>query len=215
MIALAVVLFVACKKDEPAVVEPVVHHEYGNLKVGNYWTYQHYHIDTNGVETALDKFDTCFIEKDTVVDGHTYYKMIRPRIANPKFTAYFWREFEGAIYDTEGKVQFSAEDFTTIFDTVYSTTTHGGVTDTVYTATSRMVDKDKNIITPAGNFTTRSYQTTYALSDWFEHRNRVSNRRFAKDIGIVCETLEFYASNPTYTERRLVSWGTTSIPQVQ
>lgn len=210
MIVLAIAFLAACKKDEPpVVVEPVVHPDYGNLKVGNYWIYQHYHIDTNGIETALDKFDTCYIEKDTVVDGNTYFKMIRPKRGGYiKFIACYWRDFEGVIYDTEGKIQFSAEDFTTIFDTVYNTTIHGDVLDTIYIATSKMVDKDKSIITPAGNFSTRTYQTKFELSDWFEYRTRYSSKRFAKDIGIVSETLEIYASDPTYTERRLVSWGT-------
>lgn len=215
MIVLAMVVFASCKKDQPSVIEPVVYPEYGNLKVGNFWIYQHYHIDTNGIETALDKFDTCYIEKDTVVDGNTYFKMIRPKRGYIKFIAYYWRDFEGVIYDTEGKIQFSSEDFTTIFDTVYTTVTHGEVLDTIYSATSMMVDKDKSIITPAGNFTTRNYQTKFELSDWFEYRTRYSNKRFAEDIGIVSETLEIFASDPTYTERRLVSWGTTGVPAVQ
>ncbi len=220
MILLGIIVIAACKKDEPPVVEPpvieppvepVVYPEYGNLKVGNYWIYQHYHIDTNGIETPLDKFDTCYIENDTVIGEHTYFKMIRPRISIPKFGTYYWREFEGVIYDRNGKVHFSAEDFTTIFETRYSIRTNGDEVDTLYVVTSMMVDKDKNIITPAGNFLTRTYQAKYELADWFSIgmlKTRFSNTRYTRDIGIVSETLEIYASDPTYKERRLVSWGT-------
>lgn len=206
---LVIVTLSGCKKDEPAVVEPIVYPEYGNLKVGNYWTYRHYLIDTTGIETALDIYDTCYIEKDTVVGGNTYFKMISPRrIGVIKFIAHYWRESEGIIYDIAGKVCFSAEDFTTIFDTEYSTRLNGNQVDTIYIATSRMVEKDKSILTPAGNLITRNYQTKYELNDWFDYRTRYKNRRFTKDIGIVSETLEFFTTDPTYTERRLVSWGT-------
>lgn len=207
-----ITLLMSCKKDEtPAIIDPVDFPVYGNLKVGNYWAYQHFLIDTNRVATPLDKFDTCYVEKDTVIDGYLYYKMIRPRLAPArKYIVYYWREYQGNIYDTAGVIRFSSEDFTTLFDTDvhYSDASQ---TDTSYVTTSKMVDKDKLVTTPAGEFVTLNYQTKYVMGAWWHGwhggENRYSDKRFAKDIGIVTETLDIYSSVPTYTERRLVSYG--------
>lgn len=204
LIFIAITVLFACKKDEPDIIEPVVYPVYGNLQIGNYWTYQHFNIDTNGVVTPLDKFDTCYIEKDTIVGGYTYFKMIRPSRVPRRIHTYYWREKEGVIYDTTGEVFFSAEDFSTIFDTEYITNNNN--TDTLYKVTRKMVDKDLMITTPAGYFFTRTFQTKYQPDDFLDNRTRYSNTRYCKDIGIVSETLEIYSTMPDYTERRLVSW---------
>lgn len=207
MIALSILTLAACKKDEPVIVEPVEYPVYGNLKVGNYWIYQRFVVDTNGVETPLDKFDTCFVEKDTVVDGLTFYKIIRPSLIPRRINKYFWRESEGKIYDIDGIVRFSADDFTTIFDTYYSTRQWNNQIDTLYVVTSKMVDKNKKITTPGGNFFTCTYQTKYEMSDLFEYRTRYSNTRFCRDIGIVSETMERCASPPAPAAPREVGVG--------
>lgn len=207
MIVIAITLFAACRKDEPVViVDPVIPPVYGNLKVGNYWIYQHFLLDTNGVETPLNKYDTCYVEADTVLGGETYYKMIRPSLLYHTIYTYYWREKDGVIYDYLGKICFSSEDFTTIFETDYIENPDN--TDTLYIVTEKMVDKDLNITTPAGSFVTRTYQTKYQPVHLWDNKTRYSNRRFSKYVGIVSETLEFYTTNPNYTERRLVGWGT-------
>ncbi|HLN52663.1 MAG TPA: hypothetical protein VK212_03075 [Lentimicrobium sp.] len=202
MIVIAAALFISCNKEEgdkPITLPP----DYANLKVGNYWIYQHFKIDTTGEETALDKYDSCYVEKDTVINGKTFYKMIRPRAIYSKYV-YLWRDSSGYIVNTSGKIWFFAEDFTTVFDTTYAF----GAGDTTYVATSRMVDKDKVVTTPAGDFVTRTYQIRYDLEEWLTpYSPRFSNMRFTKDIGIVSETLDIYALNPFYTERRLVRYG--------
>lgn len=204
MIVCAFALFLSCKKEdeEKAIVYP----DYGNLKVGNYWIYQHFRIDTTGEATALDIFDTCFIERDTIIRGNTFYKMLRPAHTIYEYFYHYWRDSLGYIVDSTGKIRFSSEDFTTTlnFEVQYG----GPNNDTIFTATSKMVEKDRLISTPAGEFITRTFQTRYDLEEWLSpYSPRFANLRFAKDVGIVSETLTIYSMDPNYTERRLVKWG--------
>lgn len=202
LIAFAAVLLFSCSKDDEN--KPIVYPDYANLKVGNYWVYQHFFIDTTGADSALDVYDSCYIEKDTVVNGNTYYKMIRPRIGQPSFKTYYWRDSLDYIVNKTGEICFSAEDFTSVFDTIYSYNSH----DTMFTGTSRMVDKDMIITTPAGNYVTRTLQWRFDIEEWISpYSPRFSNKRFSKDIGIVSETLDIYSTIPTYKERRLVRYG--------
>lgn len=203
LIACAAVLLISCKKDEGE--KTTIYPDYANLKVGNYWIYQRFKIDTTGAETALDKYDSCYIEKDTVINGTTYCKMTRPRLPNHSVYNYYWRDSLGYVVDTAGIICFSAEDFTTVFDTTY----HIETWDTVFVSTSRMVDKDRLITTPAGDFVTRTFQVRYDLEEWLTpYSPRYINKRYSKDIGIICETLDIYSSDPAFTERRLVRYGT-------
>jgi len=41
--------------------------DYYQLKVGNYWIYQSYQIDSNGVATPENLWDSAHIEKDTII----------------------------------------------------------------------------------------------------------------------------------------------------
>lgn len=72
-------VFAACKKDkpiEPIPTPPVTYPDYSQLKIGNYWVYQHFNIDTNGNAFPLNTFDTCYVEKDTMINGLIYYKNV-------------------------------------------------------------------------------------------------------------------------------------------
>ena len=65
-------LIFSCKKnstDETSTPAP----DFTRLKVWNYWVYEFYKVDTNGVETDQGKTDTSFIEKDTLINGDKYF----------------------------------------------------------------------------------------------------------------------------------------------
>lgn len=205
MIAFAAVLFFSCKKDDDN--NNITYPDYANLKVGNYWVYQHFFIDTTGSDSALNVYDSCYVEKDTIINGNTYYKMIRPHRIMSFDAVYYWRDSLDYVVDTSGKVYFSAEDFTTIFETECHQTPY----DTIYTAITKMVDKDRVINTPAGDFITRTFQRRIDFDKkWvYYYSPRFDNMRYSKDVGIVSETLEFFSTDPNYVERRLVRYGNT------
>lgn len=203
LIAFAAVLLFSCSKDDEN--KPIVYPDYANLKVGNYWVYQHFFINTTGADSALNVYDSCYVEKDTIINGNTYYKMVRP-LLHPVGSPYnYWRDSLGYVVDSTGRIRFAAEDFTTIFETECQMSW----ADTVYTAIHWMVDKDKVVTTPAGDFVTRTFQRKIEFDEIWTHfySPRFYNFRFTKDIGIVTETLDFFATDPNYVERRLVRYG--------
>jgi len=75
---LALVIFYSCKKDTsvatPAnTTHPPAPTSYLSLKVGNYWIYEMCTDDSAGTETSINKTDSLYIKKDTVISGKTYY----------------------------------------------------------------------------------------------------------------------------------------------
>ncbi|MGI8893159.1 MAG: hypothetical protein ACR2GN_06830 [Bacteroidia bacterium] len=202
------ILFAACKKDkpiEPIPTPPIIYPDYSQLKVGNYWVYQHYEVDSNGNSTALNVFDTCFVEKDTLINGNTYYKLFKP-LYIPSLSYYLIiRDSLHYTVTSSGEIIFSSEDFTSIFSEKYQFVS---ATDTLCLIITKMEEKDVIITTPAGNFiTSNSKNIYYMYPPWnFAGNLRIQNTRYAKNIGVVSETLHFFVSNPNYTERRLVSY---------
>lgn len=197
-----VLLLVSCKQDETP--SPATYADYGRLQVGNYWIYQRFLVDTLGNGTPTDVFDSCFVEKDTLINGKSYAKISKPRGYGHTQIILFLRDSLHYIVDAAGMVKFSSEDFSTIFYSKYSISTSIG--DTAYHATAKMDDKDAMVNTPSGNFVTSNFKTAYDMYPPFDFyaNPRIINMRYAKDVGLVIETLPIFASIPTTYERRLV-----------
>lgn len=209
MAIVALALFSACKKDEPKVEPETVYPNYGCLKAGNYWIYEHFTVDTLGGATRLHLFDSCYVEKDTLINGKTYAKMFRPYPYNlapdiPNPSLFYLRDSLHYIVDHKGIIKFSSEDFLTVFQKHYNLFNNG---DTLYTSAAKMDDINQRTTVPAGEFTTLNYKTTYKLNPEFTpYTEKVSNMKYAKEVGVVVETLPMFASMPTKTERWLVRY---------
>ena len=207
MAIVAFTLFSACKKDEPKVEPETVYPNYGCLKAGNYWIYERFTVDTLGKATPLHIFDSCYVEKDTLIHGKTYAKMFRPYPHQtpymPSLSRFYLRDSLHYIVDHTGLIKFSSEDFLTVFQTV----THTQNGDTLFTASVKMDDINHRTMVPAGEFTTLNYKTTYKLNPEFTpYTEKVSNMKYTKDVGVVVETLPMFAINPSKTERWLVRY---------
>ncbi|HMT29637.1 MAG TPA: hypothetical protein PKD91_10190, partial [Bacteroidia bacterium] len=194
-------LVISCKDDDDPAPTPTVYDNYAQLKVGNYWIYQHYDVDSSGNATSTSVYDSCYVEKDTIINNLTYFKMIRPNPYPPLPSEYYLRDSLHYVIDPFGNVLFSSLDFTTIFDDYY----HVGSTpgDTLYRVIKKMTEKDWIVTTPAGLFQTSNMKISYHMfPNWsFAGSERAMNTRYAKNVGIVSETLPFFASNPNYLER--------------
>jgi hypothetical protein len=203
----AIALFLSsCRQDESA--HPVTYPDYGRLQVGNYWIYQRFVVDTLGNATPTDVFDSCYVEKDTLINGNTFAKISKPWPTgnSTKKEFEYLRDSLHCMIDPSGMVRFSSEDFATVFYTY--TSVRPDIGDTIYYKTTKMDDKDQLINTPAGEYVTCNYKTTYELYPPFNMAGnlRYSHMRYAKDIGLVVETLPIFASMPTTIERRLVRY---------
>ena len=206
LLVMAATLVISCKDDEDNNPAPApVYPNYSQLKVGNYWIYQQFDVDSSGNATPKNVFDSCYVEKDTIINNTTYFKVIRPAPFPPSVDASYLRDSLHYTVTSEGKIIFSSQDFFTIFDEYYGFT---GInqTDTIYKLTVKMTNKDWLVNVPLGNFQTSNYKINYQMfPNWsFAGNTRAMDTRYAKNVGIVTETLPFFASNPNYVERRLI-----------
>src|ERR1035437_875558 len=75
----ACLLITSCKKDT-AITAPITAKNnstsstsYISLTVGNYWVYNVYQLDSAGTETFMNKTDSLYIQKDSIIGTKTYY----------------------------------------------------------------------------------------------------------------------------------------------
>jgi hypothetical protein len=214
---LVTIFIYSCKKDkelEPISNPTTTYPNFSQLKVGNYWIYKQFHVDANGsTPIFLGMTDSCFIEKDTLINGKTYFKVIKPDIYSFLPTDIsFERDSLDCIVNSNGKILFSSEDFSSILETSYfigGPLLNGGI-DTICKIVKQMADKNMEVVTPAGTYITTNVKSTHYMFPDFSTAGsiRYRNKRYAKNIGVVIETLPFFASNPKeeYTERRLVRY---------
>jgi|GEM_PF-4066769 len=73
------------------------------LKKGNYWVYESKTIQLQSKLVSLNQTDSVFINKDTLLAGHRYYKL------ENKYGLSEWkRDSLAYIVDSQGKIEFSA-----------------------------------------------------------------------------------------------------------
>lgn len=205
-IVISFLLLLSCKK------ENIIHNgngnltepKYSNLAVGNYWIYQRYRIEPNQPETALDVFDSCYIELDTLINGYNYYKFVDPYMLQEERIKYL-RDSLHYIVDSAGVIVFSYIDFTSVFQSYY---VFASETDTVSHVIINMEEGLQEITTPAGTFSTLNAKETYYMyPNWSNNGSeRYKNHYYSSGIGVVSETMSFFAADPSYIERRLVRY---------
>ncbi len=109
---LLLLILSACQKDDEGITPPIASNlNYSQLKVGNYWIYERYRLDTNGVETSLNITDSSYIEKDTVINSKTHYKLFRPDHGEKYVQeVYFLKDSATSLVEPNGKVVFSSQN---------------------------------------------------------------------------------------------------------
>jgi hypothetical protein len=103
-----ILLIYSCKKDTTIISSKAPGHNstssvsYLPLTVGNYWVYQMFSLDTGGVETAMNKVDSVYIQKDSIIGGKTYYYFCQ---SDSAFTAALF-PLRGLIADSSGFLKY-------------------------------------------------------------------------------------------------------------
>lgn len=209
LFALAMLSFAACKD-----YEYDAYPDYTNLDVGNYWIYQRFKLDSNGVYTPLNVFDSIFVEKDTSIGGLVYHKYMEDQFGTaPGYEAVFLRDSLHYLVNDAGQLLFSSENFS---DTLWRYTfiiqngSHSNI-DTICNVFRKMTDDNLSITVPAGTFSTKNAQSVYLMYPDFDYGGPVRHleRRHAENVGMIEETLPFYLSDQSksYTVRRLIRYG--------
>src|SRR5688572_7718749 len=106
VMGVAMALFSACKKDNLHSLQNPPD-SYPELKVGNYWVYEVYEVDTANVATSLGILDSSYVEKDTVINGHTYFKKIESNYPFSASHAVYLRDSIGYIVNHKGTIVFT------------------------------------------------------------------------------------------------------------
>lgn len=208
---LMTIVVYSCKKEdkeEPITPTPTtVYPNYSQLKVGNYWIYQQFELDSMGNETPKNIFDSCYVEKDTVINSHTYYKLISPYDGIGSGCKYIRDSLHYIVSAYNGQILFSSQDFTS---TLYSGYSQIGApnSDTIWTLIAKMDDKNRSVTTPAGTFITSNMKEKISFNPNFQssYRIRYRNNRYAENIGLVVETLPIWSAQLFTVERRLVRY---------
>jgi hypothetical protein len=194
------VSLISCKKNSEDQVcpDPVTHpttasaNDYFQLAVGNYWVYDRYRIDTNGVET-LSSYDSSYVSGDTIVNGIQWY------ILHDLYFVKWLRDSAGYILDTNNSVNFTNAIFNTNVSFEY-------VNGIAYLE-SACISPQTNITVPVGNFSTYEWRTqiTSVQVNYPWDPVRYAHSYYAEGIGKV-KQVYFFASGPDYYERRLARY---------
>jgi hypothetical protein len=199
IIAAMSVLAISCTKDAADPV-PVVKSDYYQLKAGNYWIYQGMNIDTNGVVTPTTLYDSAFIEKDTLIRGYTFYKLIECPYVLMLPMATYLRDSSGYLVNSDGTILASNDNFT---DTLEVNLTQPDL----FTGYIQMTGKDSTVTIPAGDFqsiTTRM-KVVPTPPNTANFPVRYSYDVFGKGVGKM-KTHTFFWSGVLTLEARLVRY---------
>jgi hypothetical protein len=207
---LLISLFSCNKKSETIIATSIIYPSYSGLKTGNYWIYQQFDIDGLGNATAKNVFDSCYVEKDTLIKDHTYYKILKPKpYTSPTvYEATYLRDSLHFIINSKGSIKFSSKEFASTFSEGYQILAPN---DTLIKFSLQMDDKMTTVNTTAGIFPTLDCKYTYTYSanpknGSYTGKTIYIHSRFAESIGLVIETLPFIQYSSSNIERRLVRY---------
>lgn len=199
-------LIYSCKKDpeyKPGASD------YFNLKVGNYWVYEQFTLDTNGVYTSRNILDSNYVEKDTLINGKLYYKYMSDNLEKfQNYTPRFFRDSAAYMVDQTGRIVFSIVQNSDTLDRIYNVVPYSS--DTIAFIFSKMTDIGQSITVPAGTFETRNYQSTYIMWPKFSVGGKIRHldNRYAAEVGLIEEYQGFFLADKSknYFVRRLVRY---------
>lgn len=212
VIAFATLSLFSCKKDKTEQpINPMTnakaYEDYTAVKPGNYWIYQHYTLDSiNGAEHAESGFDSCYVVADTMINGKTYHHTITKDISQSSSTSVLHNIFRDSlsyVVNHKGEIQFSSEDFYTVFRS-YTYGPNQATPDTMQ-VTEVMGFKNIPLTVPAGTFRTSSFRQIFSYKK--TDKSQLENRyRYAKNIGLVRYTRGIYIYSKVVLENRLARY---------
>jgi hypothetical protein len=206
-------LLLNCKKEDPGG-DPAPQPDFTRLGIGNYWIYEFYRVDTNGVETRLAETDSCHILKDSVIGNVTYFVRVSdpfrfeksggPLVPLRYSDTALVRDSAGYLLrryaDGSQVIEFSRDDFARVLfsDSI----------GTLLYEELRMTGKDSVIEVPAGSFVTRTAcLVCYPLEPTYPWGIRKFPYSYGRNAGLVKYAYAFYSS-PIHYEGRLMRSGT-------
>ena len=162
------------------------------LSVGNYWVYDTYRTDTLGIETIFSTSDSAYVDRDTTINGKTFYILEGDSYARLATGKIIKNENNSVIYfdvsDNTEKINFTTNNLGTIYNTEnignnmfqLSTWTNAGL---------------QNISVPAGSFNCHQRETEILpLIASHPLGTRTQFRYYNDDVGVVSSQFNFASS---------------------
>jgi hypothetical protein len=208
LILICIIALFSCKKKEtqPAANKKEPEKTYDNysaLKVGNYWIYREYMFTDSLRATGYE--DSCYIEKDTLINTKTYYKHCTASPLRAAFNVQYLRDSLSYLVNSEGAILFSSEDFNRVFRT-YKVGPNSATPDTL-TVTEKMTSKNAAAVTPAGTLLSYVFTKTYYFPKNHTHDEVALNTYYVKDMVMVKSVVSFFYDKPKTTiEKQLVRY---------
>lgn len=117
LITITLFLF-SCKKEKLDIQEGGSSVQFNSPTTpGSYWIYQHYKIDTNGVETQVQQIDSLIVLGDTLIDNLTYtvyenFRIVNNNLNQMASNVSFSRDSSGYRVDRNCEISYSFSNFT-------------------------------------------------------------------------------------------------------
>jgi hypothetical protein len=205
-LVMAITSLLSCNKEDDKEIKT----DYLPLRIGNYWIYQEYNIDTMGNEIARSKLDSVIIKRDTIINDKKYYVFegtYYPFTNNKWGIIDILRDSSGYIVNQNGIIQFAENDFTNPI-AYFAHINHYDSNDTLFVMSHQMERIDNVIAVPAGTYDeVLNYKGTVVTS-----MNtpgilypRYLNCYYAKGVGKIIYTY-FYIASPNIYEKRLLRY---------
>ncbi len=210
-LGLVIIFFASCEKDNSdSENNSEVEVTYLPLKVGNYWIYKNYSIDSSGEEFEKSNLDSVVIDRDTTINDKQYYVMEGtdyPLTGSEWKIIGLFRDSCGYIVNEKGEIKLSVNNFVDTLD--YAT--YVSDSDTLYTLSYQMEKLSSTVTVPAGEFSVLNFKGTVILTEEFEgiENPRYIDNLYADNVGKVLESNVFYHST-TIWEKRLVRYNIQS-----
>ncbi len=197
---MALVSFMACQKENTST--SIVNTEnYFPLKVGNYWIYANSNVNQNGMETLSQELDSVYLEKDTLINGKTYFKMVSSLPNSSIFSTKFIKDSLHYLVDDKGIKLFSSQNFA---DTLH-VSDNTGLENILKTRFYKM-EKEDNVKSPIGTYNCLDYRMKGVLVQPIDGKNELfCHTYYAKDIGII-KNIASYISTSAFIKSDLVRY---------
>ena len=213
LVSLVVFTSSSCRKGNKIVPPPpppgdtATNNQYADymaLKPGNYWIYERYWLDSaNGEAHAEGKYDSAYVEKDTIIGKYLYHKYCMVAVPTSIVTVRYLRDSLGYTVDENGIISFCSTDYTNAFRT-YAFGPNA-VTGYTLTITEKMGFRHATTVVTAGTFTTSTFRKISKYPPGSMWDTRECQWKYAKNIGMVSESIH-YVDFPMIEERRLVRY---------
>lgn len=167
--------------------------EYLPMSIGNYWIYQQFIINPDGTEEAKQIFDSVYIKRDSIIDGHRYFEIVN---SNPLSTSSnFERDSSGCLVELKLGINIGIPNRYVLFSEHNLTDTISRYyfefeMDTLYSITIRMEKSQQPISVPAGTFEVLNAKQTVIGNPKYTNypEPRYYNQYYAKKVGNILYT---------------------------